>query len=516
MAAFAGVPLTLATAGITSPCRAAAAVVGLNFPGVGQRTLPSTDVVPPDVSGAAGPLHLAQFVNGAFATYDKSDGARAALVSDRQFWLNAGADAGLVDAGVARPRILYDHPSGRWFALQRTGHDLDNSVLLAVSAGTDPDPAAGNWRAAVIPGAPADKGQAGRYRYVDFPTLGLDANGVYVGTINAMSSAGGADNSNSLFSVPKADLTGPAGPSLANLTAFHGTTGNYENLGFVLQPAVDFAAAKPQRAAAFAANYTMFGRINRADVLGPSGPGATLAPAPEPITVRDTHFPTSPRQPDGTGGPGDPTGGITAHDDRLASTVYQVGDRVYLAHMVGTPTESPERSAVRWTVLRLAGGSTEVLQEGTIEDPDFDFFTPAIAANERGDVVIGYNRSGGGGGGSGPGGSIDSFFSVGETDAAGLLTFGTPQRATDSGVAGYHNAPDPDAWGEYSAVTVDPLDPSVFWSFQQVPLDGDTWGTQVTQIIVPEPGTAGLVALCAGVVARRRRATVRVRLPRPA
>lgn len=491
---------------------AGAAEIGLSFPGIAEDTLPvdTAGVLPPDSTGAAGPTRFAQFTNGAFAAYDKSDGSRTALVSAADFWRNAGVSDVILSAGVARPRLIYDHAASRWFALQRTGHDVDNRILLAVSAGTDPDPSAGNWRAVVIPGNAAAAGggaeQPTTYRFVDFPTLGLDADGLYVATVNYGSSAGGADNSTSLFSVPKADLTAAAGPTPANLTAFYGSTDNFNSFGYVLQPSVNVAGdAADGRAPVFAVNYEMPGAVNRTDVLGAAGPDARLS-ATSVIAVEETDFPPAPRQPDGTGG-GSDAGGLTPFDDRIGSTVYRVGDRVYLAHTIGVPAGSAERSAVRWTVLRVDGETTEVVQEGTIEDQSFDFFTPSIAANADGDVVIGYNRSG-----PGPGGEINAYFSAGVTSAAdGAITFGDPQQASFSTVTSYHNAQDPDAWGEYGSVSPDPADPSVFWLVQPVPLDGDTWGTQVVQIVVPEPaGAAGAVLLGAAAAAltpagRRRR-----------
>ena len=54
-------------------------------------------------------------------------------------------------------------------------------------------------------------------RFADFPTLGLDANGVYVGTNNF--SARGLFRSEGLYSVPKADLLANT-PTLSRLTSF--------------------------------------------------------------------------------------------------------------------------------------------------------------------------------------------------------------------------------------------------------------------------------------------------------
>src|SRR5207245_250143 len=74
-------------------------------------------------------------------------------------------------------------------------------------------------------------------RFADFPTMGLDANGLYIGTNNF--SSGGSFQDVSLYSIPKADLL-LASPTVANRTSFTGL--NASNYGFTLQAAVNFAS----------------------------------------------------------------------------------------------------------------------------------------------------------------------------------------------------------------------------------------------------------------------------------
>jgi hypothetical protein len=45
-------------------------------------------------------------------------------------------------------------------------------------------------------------------------------------------------------------------------------------------------------------------------------------------------------------------------------------------------------------------------------------------------------------------------------------------------------------WGDYSATTVDPADPSIFWTTQEFVSAADVWSTQVTELIVPQPDEA--------------------------
>ena len=145
-----------------------------------------------------------------------------------------------------------------------------------------------------------------------------------------------------------------------------------------------------------------------------------------------------------------------------------------------------------------AGCVTQVVQEGTIADPDHDYFQPSICANQDGDAVLAFNRSG-----PGTDGQVNGFFSVGTPDGSGRIDFGPVQQDSFQTVSGYH-APG-QLWGQYSSVSPDPTDPSRFWLTQEIPLSPNQWGTQITEVVVPEPESAMLVAFVLLLLRRRRR-----------
>ncbi len=469
------------------------AAAGLSFPGISQSTLSLPGNVSPQVSGAIGPASFAEFVNGGFGTFDRATGAQQSLLTDQAFWLNAGIPSSVLSPGITDPRVTYDASTGRWFAVELTKATTDNKVLLAVSSNSDPFASAGHWNAVSFTG---NAGAGSSYRYVDYPTLGVDANGVYIATTDQSSSVGSSDNSNSLFSIPKRDLIAVGGPVLTNMTRFNGSTDNADTLGALLQPVTDLGGVK-SRAVIIAQNNQNFGQVNRTDLLGTSSVGATMS-STQVISVQDTRFANSPRQPDHTGGNGN--SGLDSLDDRYGATIYQVNDLAYMVHTIGFPINSPSESALRWTVLRVSDNSTQVVQEGTIVDANFDYFQPSICANAYGEVVIGYNRSGP----NGPDGDINSFFSVGTTDSSGKLNFGTSQQASFSTISGYHNSADPDVWTQYAAVTPDPLDAHSFWLVNKAPVTSSTWGTEITQITVPEPDMTGFLSMTCLLLMRKQ------------
>jgi hypothetical protein len=259
--------------------------IGLNFRGLtlnDDLNLGSSNSRVADTMGAVGPNHIVELLNGAYAVFDKSTGAVVGTkISDAQFWKNAGITSFQLGQQFD-PRVIYDSQSQRWFATQLAPNDVGNGVRLAVS--NDSDPTHG-WKAVYIPVESREPAL-----FADFDTLGLNADGVYIGTYNLRGD--GAPVDYSLFSIPKADLTA-ATPTLAHMTRFDGLTENTH--GAVLQPAVNFGPSNGS-ASVLAASGAFGGKVlKRSTVLNAAGPGpATLSPAvsinvPTYVQVPDAH-----------------------------------------------------------------------------------------------------------------------------------------------------------------------------------------------------------------------------------
>ena len=178
--------------------------------------------------------------------------------------------------------------------------------------------------------------------------------------------------------------------------------------------------------------------------------------------------PINPPQPDGTSN-------LDDGDARLSAKIYRVGGVLFAVHN----TELNGRAAVRW--YRLSAINYTLLEAGTISDSQLDLFYPSIAANTNGNIVIGCNGS-----------SLSTFVScyalIGRT-SQGVTTFGNPA-LRKSGVASYHNmgSTSTSRWGDYSTTSVDPDNPSIFWTIQMYPSSHSAWSTQITQLITnPQP-----------------------------
>src|SRR6185369_6651750 len=111
-------------------------------------------------------------LNGRFSVFDKTSGAKVQSMTDTAFWTNAGVNLA-AGAVVTDPRVIYDWPSGHWFASQIDfipGNEISNRFLLAVSSSSNPS---APWKAFAWMADPAGT-------FADFPRLGVDSKGVYL------------------------------------------------------------------------------------------------------------------------------------------------------------------------------------------------------------------------------------------------------------------------------------------------------------------------------------------------
>ncbi len=460
--------------------------MGLNFTGMTLAQLAPLNggnYAPPDTMGAVGNSHIVQFVNGGFRIFDKSTGAGVvsaltpggAPITDTAFWSASGATN--VNS-LSDPRVIFDRSSQRWIAAQiTTNESVGNRVLVARS--NTADPTAGWISTSFVPTTT---------NFADFPTLSLNADGIFIGTNNFTSSTGSFTNV-SLIGIPKADILA-ATPTVANRTVISGTT---STIGFTPQAALDFGVSTGRNAVYGVSTNTTLRRVNVANLLTP--PGSLSGSAA--ITVASASTSTNySLQPDGTVQ-------LDNGDNRISGNVVKIGDRVYMVRAVGAGA----RSAIRITVL--SESTDAVLAETTISDTNRDYMYPSISANSAGDIVIGFSRSG-----SAAGEFAGSYGRTGSFNGT-TFTLDSGDTLLKAGTANYHLfGGTGERFGDYSATVSDPNDPNSFWTFQEFAAGATNWGTQITNIrvgavSVPEPGTGSLLVYVAFSVAcfvvRRKR-----------
>src|SRR5204862_8071203 len=128
---------------------------------------------PADCIGVAGLHHFVELINVRFSVYDITNGARLLTMPSADFWTASGLTFGS-GVIVTDPRIVYDPSVQRWFASAidfRPSDETSNRFVLAVSDDENP---AGGWTGLAFMADPTGG------NFADFPTLGVDANGVYL------------------------------------------------------------------------------------------------------------------------------------------------------------------------------------------------------------------------------------------------------------------------------------------------------------------------------------------------
>jgi hypothetical protein len=429
-----------------------AASLGLSFQGT---TRSENGIVVAGAAGAAGPQHLVELLHGRYAVFDKSNGE---LITSRRmadFW----ADAGVTVEGFAfDPRIVYDAPSGRWFAAAVDNPSAANHFLLAVSNSQDPTD---GWRAFRVQSDPDNHAQ-----WADYTTLGVDGDGVYVAA-DMFDIGGTIRGSVTLLNVPKSDLVS-ASPSVARGQMFV----NRGDVQYVLQPAVNLDGSGHPLPLFSIGSGGIQSDFTCSHITGPPA-SSQLTPIRYP-RIDPLPRPTAADQP-AVGGPA--KADIYTSDTRFSSSIVLQDGAVWGVHGISVDG----RAAVRW--FEVSAANCSLRRSGVIADPELALYYPSIAVNEFGDVVIGMN-------GSSSTQPISSYAIAGKKSASGETNFG-PLMLLKAGIDDYEglDAYGRNRWADYSSTVVDPSVPYSFWTFQQVVIGDNDWATHITQILVdPRPG----------------------------
>ncbi|MEA2743114.1 MAG: hypothetical protein QOG25_1485 [Acetobacteraceae bacterium] len=402
--------------------------IGANFEGVNYLDF---GAVPPDTDGAVGPSQFVELLNSAYRVYDKSGNVlQQSSLSD--FW----SSAGVPQANAFDPRVLYDPESQRWYAaaLDFAGGPFPNpnAYLLAVSNTSDPTK---GWQA-------FEFGQT-----FDFTELGVNRDGVYLAATD------GAGGNIDFVVIPKNDLLATT-PTIANATFFQTFFGN---TGPAPQPAVAFNVSGSEAILGVGPGFLKISSIDSTDTVptlntqdrtlivpvGPQNFGATQKGSTIPIETGNLVF---------------------------SSSVVMQGDKLF---GVETIAQTPDQGhpALRWFEIGDPLTAPVVLDSGIISPPGLDVYYGSIAVNPLGDVVIGFS-------GSGPN-DFPSAYAVAGTLNGDVLQFGDPM-LLKAGVAPVDQFNG--RFGDYSATTYDPTDPSHFWTTQEW-TSASGWSTEISEII---------------------------------
>lgn len=432
--------------------------------------LSDSGFIPPDSMGDVGPTQVLVFVNGRIRVFDRN-GVMGALNTTPENFFSSVTGNGITD-----PRVRYDRLTGRWFvlAIDIPNSKKNNNVVIAVSSGpTITDTTSftfHSFKPSALP--PANNGT-----FADYPTLGVDANALYIGA-NIFSSAfyEGTEG----YVVNKASLISGT-PTITAFRNFATGTGN----GMFTPQGVDNDASSASFGYFIGVDNVSQGLLVLRRITNPGGVPSISSDInlPVPATV-------------------DPMGGVVAKDvatplDDLDNRLFAArmhNGRLWTAHNIevdasGNASTSGNRNGARWYEITNLDAGPTLNQSGTLFDPAAtnpnSYFIPSCAMSGQGHMALACSTAG-----------VNSYAQIA---AAGrfandpLGTIGAPAIIQTSSTSYNVGSQTPRRWGDYSIVSVDPNDNMTMWTVQEYCDATNSWAVRVIQLKAPPPATPNAV-----------------------
>jgi hypothetical protein len=461
-------------------------------------TLPETESsFPPDTMGAAGPTQFIIALNGRFRSFNKATGAAdGALDANSDIFFQPVLNPGLTNNFTSDPRIRFDRLSGRWFISMIDvpgGGSLPNHILLAVSDGSAIT-SSNSWTLyAFQQDLVSPTGDSGNF--ADYPTLGIDANALYVG-VNIFGTRGlGSFSDTTVFVIRKSSLLS-GGPivvtALRNLiTKVQGKqTGPYTPQG------VDNYDPAATEGYVIGVDAAFFGKLQLRRISNPGGTPSISGNITITIPLNGSTI-TVPH----LGNTGGTSGNLDGIDYRLMGAHFRNGslwttENIAVDNTGAGSTVDPTvtRMGVRWYQLNgiPTGQTPTVVQSGTVYQPSASnttdqrsYWMGSIMVSGQGHVAMGFSVAG-----------ANEHINAGTVgrlanDAPGAMR--TPLLYTASATA-YNPSGDPGGtggrrWGDYSYTCLDPSDDMTMWTIQEFCNAANSYGVQVVKLLAPGPAT---------------------------
>jgi len=435
---------------------------GLNFAGVGQGDYGFSDqYAPPDTVGAVGATQYVQWVNTYFAVFDKSTGAIAAGFPKPGNSPWAGFGGGCQTNNDGDPIVQYDKLANRWILTQFSVSTTPYLQCVAVSTTSD---ATGSYYRYAF--------SYGNTQFNDYPKLGVWADGYYVSYNifnNAQTFAG-----SKVCAFDRAKML--AGDPSATQQCFQLST----SYGGLLPSDLDGTTAPPAGSPNYFLNFGSNALRLWKFHVDWATPTSTTLTGPTSIAVAAFNAACS------GGGSCIPQPGTRNQLDSLADRLmYRLAYRnrggvesLVVNHSVSVGKNKRNQvTSVRWYELRDPNGTPTVYQQGTLGTSDgIHRWMGSIAMDKAGDIAVGYSAS-----------SSSVYPSIRFTGRLATDALGTMQTENIIQAGGGSQTGSLHRWGDYSAMTVDPVDDCTFWfTSEYLKASGSfNWSTRIASFRFP-------------------------------
>jgi len=432
-----------------------AMVIGAGFQGINQAG-GCGNCAPPDTNGDVGPNHYVQSVNSSFAVYSKTGTKLYGPANINTLWSGFGGACQTRNDGD--PIVLYDSMADRWLVSQFTAAS-PYYECVAISQTGDP---LGAWYRYAFQLSTTD--------FPDYPHLGVWPDGYYM-SVNIFlngSSYGGPrpyvfDRAKMLAGQPATFQTTSAalgsGVNPIMPADLDGAT-----LPATGAPNVFVGFGSTMKLYKFAVNWTTPSATTWTQ-------HATLAPA------GFTALCTTGRNCEPQRGTAQKLDGL---GDRLMNRVaYRnlgTSESLLVSHAVmAGSSKRTQAAAMRWYEIRNPAATPSIYQQGTFSPDTTWRWMGSVAMDKNGGIGLGYSAS--------SGTLYPSIRATGRlaTDALGQMTQGESSLYAGTGFQNGVNR-----WGDYSNLSIDPVDGCTFWFTTEYNNSGGwAWSTYIGSFKLP-------------------------------
>jgi hypothetical protein len=421
-------------------------IPGLNFDGIPYPGV-NCNCAPPDTDGYVGLTQYVQIVNTGYQVFDKTDGHSVlGPVSVESVWAGFG---GVCETdGEGDVVALYDKMANRWLISQFAGTSIPNHECIAVSTTSD---ATGTYNRYDFDLTPFG------LNYYDYPKLGSWPDAYYMAD-NVFNSAGTMYLGTEPFAFDRTQML----VGLPATVISPGLVGAPANNEDPLMPS-DFdgkimpPAGAPNTFVEFPDSTGNNGNTYRSwhySVGVPFGTGPTFTQVPSPpaapFTFLTAFVPQLPPQ--------------TNLDNLADRLMFRLAYRNF-----GSPTVPDESvvvnytvssggvAGIRWVELKnVTNGPITVRQESTYQPDTTWRWMGSVAMDQSGNLALGFSASDA---------TIHPQIRYATRLATDPLNTLTAEAHLFDGTGSQSDTQS--RWGDYSAMTVDPVDDCTFWYTQE-------------------------------------------------
>ncbi len=427
------------------------ASLGLNFEGLGQGQYGfNLQAAPPDTEGTVGLNQYVQWVNLEFAVFDKATGAIIGSPHPgNTIWAGFGAPCQNTNDGD--PIVQYDKIANRWIFTQFSVEATPFMQCVAVSTTSD---ATGTYNRYAF---------AFGTNFNDYPKMGVWPDAYYM-TFNMFRNGQAFEGADACAMDRTKMLAGQA----ATIVCFQQNSGIGGMLPSDMDGTIQPAAGENAFFLNFGTNSLRLWKFH-ADFVTPTNSTFT-----GPTTLSVANFTTlgSVSQP-GT------TQRLDSLSDRL---MYRLAYRKFADGHESLVVTHSITAGIRWYEIQDPNGTPTVFQQGTFAPDASTRWMGSTAMDQSGNIALGYSVS--------STSVFPSIFFTGRVPGDPLGNMETEQlivNGSGSQSGGLSR------WGDYSDMSVDPVDDCTFWYTQEyMKANGSfNWNTRISNFKFANCGGGG-------------------------